>query len=189
MKKEALLVLDMLNDFVLPGAPLEVPDTRKIIPAIRQEIEEARAAGKPVVYVCDSHDPDDREFSRFNWPAHGVTGTKGAEVVEALAPCEEDTIVRKKTYSGFYGTELDTALRRMGVDAVRLTGDVTHICVLFTALEAVQRDYEVTVVEDGVAGLAAEDHAAALRIMQNVLGVKMVKSNRAGIADVQRKCA
>ena len=35
---EALLVIDMLNDFVLPGAPLEVPGTRKIIAAIRRRI-------------------------------------------------------------------------------------------------------------------------------------------------------
>jgi nicotinamidase-related amidase len=42
MAKEALLVIDMLNDFVLEGAPLEVPDTRKVIPAIKREIEDSR---------------------------------------------------------------------------------------------------------------------------------------------------
>ena len=75
--KEALLVIDMLNDFVREGAPLEVPDTRSIIPVIKQEIDMAHAAGKPVIYVCDSHAADDREFSKFGWPAHAVKGRAG----------------------------------------------------------------------------------------------------------------
>jgi isochorismate hydrolase len=59
------------------------------------------------------------------------------------------------------------------VDRLRLTGCVTHICIMFTASDAVLRDYPVTVVADGVAGLAREDHDAALRIMRNVMGVKI----------------
>lgn len=71
MPKEALLIIDMLNDFVLQGAPLEVP----VIRAIKREIEAARKEGKPVIYVCDTHEPDDKEFSKFGWPAHAVKGT------------------------------------------------------------------------------------------------------------------
>jgi nicotinamidase/pyrazinamidase len=176
MKKEALLVIDMLNDFVLPGAPLEVADTRKIIPVVRNELDKAHAVGNPVVYICDAHEPDDKEFKKFGWPAHAVKDTEGAEVIDALEPAPGDIVIRKKTYSGFYGTILDATLRKLGVDALRLTGDVTHICVLFTASDAVLRDYAVTVVENGVAGLTPEDHEAALRIMKNVLGVKMIRS-------------
>jgi nicotinamidase/pyrazinamidase len=176
MKKEALLVIDMLNDFVLPGAPLEVPGARAIIPVIRNEIDKAHAVGNPVIYVCDAHEPDDREFKKFGWPAHAVKGTRGAEIVKELNPSGEDTVIYKKTYSGFYGTILDATLKRLGVDSLRLTGDVTHICVLFTASDAVLRDYLVTVVENGVAGLAREDHDAALRIMKNVLGAKILKA-------------
>lgn len=176
MKQEALVVIDMVNDFVLPGAPLEVPGISAIIPVIRREIDKAHAVGHPVVYVCDAHEPDDKEFKKFGWPPHAVKGTKGAEVVEELKPSAGDIIIRKKTYSGFYGTTLDAALRRLDVDSLRLTGDVTHICVLFTASDAVLRDYNVSVVENGVAGISKEDHEAALRIMKNVLGVKIVKS-------------
>lgn len=177
MKKEALLVIDMLNDFVLPGAPLEVPETRMVIPNIRREIDRARAAGTPILYVCDNHAPDDKEFRKFNWPAHAVKGTKGAEVIEELKPAPSDVIILKDTYSGFYGTRLDEALNVLGVDTLRLTGCVTHICVMFTASDAVLRDYHVTVVEDGVAGLSKEDHIAALRIMKNVMGVEIVKTD------------
>ncbi len=174
---EALLVIDMLNDFVLPGAPLEVPDTRAIIPVIRSEIDKAHSVEHPVVYICDAHDPDDREFRKFQWPAHAVKGTPGAQIVEQLKPASRDIIIRKKTYSGFYGTTLDATLRQLGVDSLRLTGDVTHICILFTASDAVLRNYSVTVVENGIAGTSREDHEAALRIMKNILGVRVVRTD------------
>jgi len=171
--KEALLVIDMLNDFVREGAPLEVPETRKVIPVIKKEIEKARKEGKPVIYICDSHEPDDKEFRRFGWPAHAVKGTEGAKVIDELRPEEGDIVIEKTTYSGFYNTRLDETLKRLGVDSLRLTGCVTHICVMFTASDATLRGYNVTIVKDGVAGLTKEDHEAGLRIMKNVMGAKI----------------
>ena len=166
----------MLNDFVLEGAPLEVPDTRTIIPVIKEEISKAHAAGNPVIYLCDAHAPNDKEFVKFGWPAHAVKGTGGAEIVDALRPGKEDIVVHKTTYSGFYGTDLDATLKKLGVSTLRLTGDVTHICVLFTASDAVLRNYKVTMVEDAVAGLGREDHDAAIRIMKNVLAATITRS-------------
>lgn len=174
MSKEALLIIDMLNDFVLKGAPLEVPGTRKIVQNIKREINKARAEGNPVIYVCDTHAQDDKEFFKFGWPTHAVKGTKGAEIVDELKPRKGDFIIQKSSYSGFYNTDLDETLKRLGIDSLRLTGCVTNICVMFTASDAVLRDYKVTVVEDSVAGLTKEDHDAAIRIMKNVLGVKIV---------------
>jgi nicotinamidase/pyrazinamidase len=186
MKQEALLIIDMLNDFVRRGAPLEVPDTQALIPVIRREIDRARIAGIPILYLCDNHVPYDKEFRKFGWPAHAVKGTKGADVIAELKPTSSDIVMRKDTYSSFYGTRLDEVLKKLGVDTLRITGCVTHICVLFTAADAVLRDYAVVVVEDGVAGLAKEDHDAALRIMKNVLGATLVKS---GAATEGRKAA
>jgi len=163
----------MLNDFVLPGAPLEVPETRMVIPAVKREIQRARQEGNPVIYICDAHEADDKEFSKFGWPAHAVKGTKGSFVVDELKPAAGDIIVEKTTYAGFHNTKLDDILKKLGVSSLRLTGTVTHICVLFTAYDAVVRDYSVTVVEDGVAGIERDDHLAALRIMKNVLGVRI----------------
>jgi len=176
MKEEALLVIDMLNDFVLPGASLEVPETRKIVQNIKKEINRAREKRMPVIYVCDAHAPNDKEFSKFGWPAHAVKGTNGAKVIEALKPAPGDIVIEKNTYSGFYGTKLDETLKNLDIYALRLTGCVTHICVMFTAADAVLRDYKVTIVEDAVAGLAKEDHVAALRIMKNVMGAQVVKT-------------
>lgn len=174
MSKEALLIIDMLNDFVIEGAPLEVPETRKVLPNIKREIEKARAEGIPVIHVCDSHDAQDKEFSKFGWPPHAIRGTDGAKVVDELKPQETDVVIEKTTYSGFHNTRLDETLKRIGVNSLRLTGCVTHICVMFTASDAVLRDYRVTVVKDAVAGLGEQDHEAAFRIMENVLGVEIV---------------
>lgn len=170
----ALLVIDMLNDFVREGAALEVPDARKVIPAVKREIERACRKSIPVIYVCDSHEKDDVEFRRFGWPAHAVKGTQGAEVVGEIKPEKGDIIVKKGTYSGFYKSRLEHELKRLGVKKLRLTGCVTHICVMFTASDAVLRGYAVEIVSDGVAGLSKEDHEAALRIMKNVMGAKIV---------------
>lgn len=174
MGKEALIIIDMLNDFVRQGAPLEVPATRDILPNIAREIEQARSSGNPVIYVCDTHAAGDREFVKFGWPAHGVRGSEGDRIVKELEPGEGDIIVEKTTYSSFYNTRLDELIGALGIDSVRLTGCVTHICILFTAYEASLRDLKVAVVGDGIAGLAKEDHDAALRIMKNVLGVNIV---------------
>jgi nicotinamidase-related amidase len=174
MKKEALLVIDMLNDFVLKNAPLEVPSARKIIPAIKKEIRKVRKKKNPVIFICDAHRLDDSEFKKFGWPPHAVKGTKGAKVIKELMPEKGDIVIEKKTYSGFYKTTLQSTLNKLDIVSLRLTGCVTHICVLFTAFDSVLRDYKVTVVKDGVAGISKDDHDAALRIMKNVLGVKIV---------------
>lgn len=174
MPDEALVIIDMLNDFVGKGAPLEVPNTRKVIPAIQREIRRARTNEIPVVYICDTHEKDDSEFARFGWHPHAVKGTEGAKIVSELTPEKGDIIIEKTTYSGFFRTRLEEELKRLRTKQLRLTGCVTHICVLFTASDAVLRGYEVEVVSDGVAGLADEDHEAGLRIMKNVMGAKIV---------------
>ncbi|HWS15348.1 MAG TPA: isochorismatase family cysteine hydrolase, partial [Candidatus Methylomirabilis sp.] len=168
--KRALLVVDMLNDFVRTGSPLEVPETRAIVPALRRRIAKARREGELVVYVCDSHRRNDPEFVRMRWPPHAVEGTPGAGVVPALAPEPGDVVVEKRTYSGFHGTPLHFLLRRYGIRHLALSGCVTNICILYTAADAAMRGYDTTVDERLVAGLAPDTHAFALDQMERVLG-------------------
>lgn len=174
-KGSALLVIDMLEDFVRSGAPLEVPDTRKILPAVRRRISRARRNGELVVYVCDSHRKDDPEFERMGWPPHAVAGTNGAAVVREIAPEPGDTVVEKKTYSGFHGSGLESVLRRKGVRSLSLAGCVTNICILYTAADAAMRGYDVTVDESLVAGLSAKAHRFALDEMEKTLGVRVIR--------------
>jgi nicotinamidase/pyrazinamidase len=173
--KKALIVVDMLNDFVRPGAPLEVPAAREIVPALRRRIAKARRDGELVVYVCDSHRKNDPEFARMGWPPHAVEGTQGAAVVAALSPLPGDVVVEKRTYSGFHRTALDAVLRRHGVGAVAIAGCVTNICIQFISGEASIRGYDVAVDERHVAGLSRKDHDFALGQMEKVLGVRVIR--------------
>ncbi|MHB8766750.1 MAG: cysteine hydrolase family protein [Deferrisomatales bacterium] len=172
--RRALLVIDMLADFVARDGALRVPDAEGIVPRVAREIAAARRRGDPVVYLCDAHSPAVPEFGRLGWPPHAVRGSPGARVIPALAPQPGDSVVEKTTYSGFHGTALDAVLRGLGVERVRLTGCVTHICVLYTAADAAMRGYEVEVVTDAVAGLDPGDHQFALRQMEQVLGARLV---------------
>ena len=100
MSKQALLIIDMLNDFVLRGAPLEVPDAQGIIPSIRDQINMARENTRAVIYICDYHEQNDPEFVRMGWPPHALAGSKGAQVIDSLEPSPWDTVITKKSYSG-----------------------------------------------------------------------------------------
>jgi nicotinamidase-related amidase len=147
--KRALLVIDMIEDFAHEGGALYCgASMAKIIPVIQRELARARDAGEPIVYLTDNHLPDDAEFAIF--PPHAIVGTKGAEIVPELAPAKTDVVIPKRRYSGFFGTDLDITLRERGVDTLRLAGDCTNICVLYTAADARNLGYAVEVVEDGV---------------------------------------
>jgi nicotinamidase-related amidase len=169
---EALLIVDMLNDFVLPEAPLEVPAARAIVPAIRRRIDRAIEEASPVVYLCDAHAEDDPEFEI--WPAHAVKGSIGAAVVEELKPRTEDLVVEKTTYSAFYGTRLEESLKEMGIERITITGILTNICVFFTAMEAVVRGFGVKVARDSVAALTKDEHDFALDQMAKVLRAEII---------------
>jgi nicotinamidase-related amidase len=173
--KKALVVVDMLNDFVRPGAPLEVPENRAILAALRRRIAKARREGELVVYLCDSHRKEDPEFARMGWPPHAVEGTPGAGVVAPLTPEPGDVVVEKRTYSGFYGTPLHFILRRHGIRRLTLAGCVTNICILFISAESTIRGYDVTVDERCVAGLSRKDHTVALDQMEKVFGVRVLR--------------
>lgn len=168
----AVLVIDMLKDFVLPEGALPVPGAMELADRIAGFLQEARAKGVPVIYVCDSHDPDDPEFRR--WPPHCVRGTEGAQVVEVLAPQPGDRRVEKRRYSAFFGTELEGILEELSVDTLILTGLLTDVCVYSTALDAGQRGFRVVVPRDLVIALSEEDHRWALRQMERLVGALVV---------------
>jgi len=166
-------VIDMLNDFLLEGAPLELPEGRKIIPNIKRLLEEARKKKIPIIYICDSHLENDAEFKI--WPKHCVKGTKGAEVVDELKPQPGDIIIEKRRYSGFFQTSLDLTLRELGVDTLILTGVATNICVLHTAADAYFLGYKIIVPEECVATIDEKAQQYGLEHMKNVLNAEIKK--------------
>ena len=163
----------MVHDFVDPSGALYCgPSMQRIVPVIQRELARARAAGEPVVYLKDDHLPNDAEFAMF--PPHAIAGTKGAEIVPAVAPVGNEVVIPKRRYSGFFGTDLDITLRERGVDTLRLVGDCTNICVLYTAADARNLGYSIEVVREGVTSFDEEAHRSALRELEKTLGAHII---------------
>jgi len=173
MGKVALLVADMLRDFLEPDGALYVgPQGREIIPFVARKIEEVRAQGGVVIFVCDAHAPDDKEFKLFG--PHAVKGSRGAEIIPELALKPGDYRVEKTRYSCFHNTDLEAILNREQVDRVEVVGVCTSICVMETVKELFDRDIPALVYRQGVADFDPEGHAFALKHMARVLGAQVV---------------
>ena len=167
-----VLVVDMVVGFMEPGHNLYCgDDARQIIPRVQQLIEREQAAGAEVIFICDTHDPDDLEFEMF--PVHCVRGTEEAEVIQELQGYPGETI-RKRRYSAFFETDLEQRLADLDPDKVIMCGVCTDICVMHTASDARNRDYVVEVPVDCVASFDADAHAYALAHMEKILGAKLV---------------
>ncbi len=185
--RTALLVVDMQRGFLAPGAAMEVPEARAIVPIVAGLIALFRQKGLPVAFsqfvyspaapllVGDLH-PEHRPASPgaptgFGRPSSScLDGDPSVEVVPELAPAPGELAVRKHWYDAFAGTPLDGVLRARGVRALVVTGTMTDICVLATVVGAFNREYRVTVVEDGVATLWPEIQRATLDIIRRAYG-------------------
>jgi nicotinamidase-related amidase len=170
---EALLVIDMLKDFLNKDGALYCGDpSRKIIPFVKEKIEEFHNNGNLVVFICDSHDPDDAEFKMF--PKHCVTNTEGAEIIDELPVSKKDIVIPKKRYSAFYGSDLDKVLKDYKIDEVEVVGVCTSICVMDTVGDLRNRDIAVVVYKHGVADFDKKAHRFALKRMEKTYGAKVV---------------
>jgi nicotinamidase/pyrazinamidase len=162
--RRALLVIDMQNDHLTPGRPLEVPRARAIVPAMTARLEAARRDRVPVVYVVDQHDPSDADLDA--WGTHNVKGTAGAEIWPPLAPQPGDRIVGKPTYSAFSRSNLADVLSELRVDTLVLAGCLTEIGLLATATDALQRGFAVEVPPETQAGATEITEQMALNILR-----------------------
>jgi nicotinamidase-related amidase len=149
-ERPVMVVLDMIQDHLTPGKPMEVPRARAIVPALQKRLADARAKKMPVIYVCDTHSPDDEDFR--DWPVHALEGTPGADPWPDIAPLPGDHLVRKRTYSAFTGSSLGPLLDELHADSIVLTGCLTEIGVSATAHDALQRGFVVDIPPDAQAG-------------------------------------
>jgi nicotinamidase-related amidase len=170
---KALLVIDMLKDFIdLDGALSTGPAGKDIINFVKEKVVDFRGNDEPIVFICDNHEIDDKEFDMF--PSHCVAGSSGSKIIEELDVRKTDKIIRKRRYSAFYGTDLDLYLREKGVDEIYLVGVCTNICVLYTAADARNISYKVNIYKDGVASFDEEAHKFALKEAESTLGCKVL---------------
>ncbi|MEA3475475.1 MAG: isochorismatase family cysteine hydrolase [Candidatus Cloacimonadota bacterium] len=170
---KVLLVIDMLYDFVNENGALYCgPEAKKIVPFIKSKIDEYHKNGNEVIFICDSHTKDDPEFKMF--PPHCIKGTKGAEIIDELPKVRDDVIIKKRRYSGFYGTNLDRILEDISPESVEVVGVCTSICVMDTVGGLSNREIPVTVYKKGVVDFDKEMHEFSLKRMEKIYNAEVV---------------
>jgi len=173
-KRTALLVIDMQRGFLEPGAALEVPPGRDIIPAIQRLVAKCRDVQIPVIFTeyiysekipCMRGDPFGPEHlpeipgqpTGFCYPSsnclEGQQGVNSPDTIPELQPLPDELVVRGHAYDKFYGTNLDYALRSRDIRYLIITGIMADICVNCTLLSASTREYRVTAVTDAITTL------------------------------------
>ncbi|MBI5515672.1 MAG: cysteine hydrolase [Deltaproteobacteria bacterium] len=175
----ALVVMDMLKDHLAPGSVLEVPRAREIVPAVKARIDRARAEGTAVFFLVDHHEAGDPELE--DWSRHN-TGEPLEELWPELGPAQPEEVVTHRTYSGFFGSRLDEALRARGVERLVLTGCVTEIHLFATATDALQRGYAVEVPADCQAGSDPMVEQVILGTLSIMRPVRALAATRASAA-------
>ena len=185
--KTALIVTDVQHDFADPDGSLYVRGGEELVPFINGEIDRAARAGGVIVYTQDWHPESTPHFAKDGgvWPVHCVRDSWGAQLLPALRI--EGEILRKGTggedgYSAFTvrdpksgeqaGTRLEQLLRERGVERVVIVGLATDYCVKDTALDAIARGFDTTVLQGGVRGVNLEpgDDERALQQVQEAGG-------------------
>ena len=168
--KEAILVVDMLNEFVTGAISCE-RGLSTIEPNVKL-LDAARKAGIPVIFCNDSHVKGiDREFKL--WGEHAIAGTKGAEVIPELKAGENDYVVPKRRYSGFFKTDLDMLLRELGVDTLIITGLWIHLCVRQTVVDGFCHGYNVVIPKDATNAFTQEEYDYSIQFLVGACGAEI----------------
>lgn len=170
----ALLIVDMQNDFVLETSPFRVAGAQATVPQLARLLSAARARRWVIVHVVREYaaDGSDVELTRrdgfLGCGGYAVPGTRGAEIIEELAPAPGEYRIVKPRFSAFMHTKLDLLLRRSGVSSVVVCGTQYPNCIRATAFDALALDYAVVVAEDATSAQTPEIAAANLLDLENV---------------------
>ena len=157
--RPALLIIDMQNDFCDADAPSTLfPRIQSIIDPIRLLAAEARARNVPVIYSQGlvAADGSSASLWRLKMKNHSlgrvqIEGSRGAAIIDELAPMAGDRVIRKWRPSAFFRTDLEVFLTVAGIDTLLLTGTSLSGCVRATATDAFMRDIRCMIVRQAVA--------------------------------------
>ena len=162
MSSSALIVVDMLNPYEHRDAEPLMASVEDILPSLQQLIDEAKARDVKTIYVNDNY--GDWSAGRAELMERALAGAVPS-LVEPVLPAEDLPFVVKARHSIFYQTPLEYLLREAGIDRIALAGQVTEQCILYSALDAYVRRFEVVVSRDTVAHIHADLGHAALAMM------------------------
>ncbi|MGT2912110.1 cysteine hydrolase family protein [Streptococcus cameli] len=183
MAVKALISIDYTYDFVSDDGKLTAGKIAQAISERMAEVTEAAyRQGDYIFFAIDLHEEQDSfhpESCLF--PPHNIVGTPGrtlfgplAEVYESIKDDARVVWLDKRYYSAFSGTDLDIRLRERGVKTVVLTGVLSDICVLHTAIDAYNLGYEIEIIGSAIASITEEAHAFALNHFEHVLGATIL---------------
>lgn len=140
-KKEALLIIDVQNDY-FPGGACELKNAHGAEKQIISLIEESRRIQRPIIYIQHINPPDDTFF---------LEGTFGCEISERIKPRSGDKVIVKYYPNSFLKTELDSYLKENNIKKLVVCGMMTHMCVDTTVRAAMDYGYEIDLVADACA--------------------------------------
>ena len=165
--RDALVLVDVVQTF-------EHEDGEKLLESFRSRrdgfvavLERARAEGVPVVYANDNFGVWDGDAPRL---VRSALEGPGGELVEAIAPREDETFVVKPRYSAFDHTPLELILRELEVERLLLGGMSTEGCVAQTTIDARELGFKVTVLADACATVDERVEQVALEYLEQVVG-------------------
>ena len=159
MLRPAIFVIDMLNDCFGHD---ELDRLRaSLCSSINQLTALARAKGFPAIWVRQEFEPDLSDAfldMKRESILMFIRGTRGPLILDELVRCESDIEIVKKRYSMFYGTDLESLLRDLETNSLILAGVNSHACIRTAAIDAYQRDYQVTIARECVASKDLNHH-------------------------------
>lgn len=183
--RTAFLIIDMINMFVEPDAPAEVPPSRGIVDNINGLTEKLRGLGARIIWITSPimSNGTDSEWNllfdlivsddmRERTMQACLPGSPGQQLWPELAVADSDFHVPKNRYSAMIGgsSPLERLLRSLGVDTILIGGTKTNVCCESTARNAMMLDFNVVMVEDCNAALSDEEHQAALETIIQQFG-------------------
>lgn len=174
----ALLVHDMQQYFLRPYQA----DAAPLAPAIANMarlLAHARQHQIPVFYTAQTGNQlrSDRGLQADLWGPGMQAISEHEQIVAALAPRENEQVLRKHRYSAFQRSPFEEMLREAQRDQLLITGVYAHIGCLATAVEAFQRDIEAFIAADAVADYCRADHDLALRWIADCCGVPLATAS------------
>lgn len=173
MKKSALIIIDMINDFI--KGPLKLTNVNKIISNIKKLISWAHKSNIPVIYLNDAHSENHIEFKL--WKKHAIINSYGAQIINELKPNKKDIIIEKNNYNGFINTILDSYLKDNNINNLYVCGVYTDVCVRELVSTGFQLGYDLNILKDATGTKHKINHIKTLKILNKFYNAKCIKTN------------
>jgi nicotinamidase-related amidase len=169
--KDALLLVDVVNDFLHEGGESLLRSYRRAHETLKAAIDRAHGAGVAVVYANENFGTWDGDVQRL--VRHAIEEGRGGELVEEIAPGPGDRFVVKPRYSAFDHTPLVLLLRELGVERILIAGAATEMCVVQTAIDARELGFKVSILPEACSSVDERNERLALEYADTVVGARL----------------